>query len=145
MPFAAAAIDIDAPIDLVWNVILDFPKYAEWNPFIVASTAPKAPTPGTAFRLDVKWRNGGGASSGEIVTESAPYTLSYRFTGPLHAIGAVRCVRWQKLEARGNVTHYSTREDFRGWLTMFLPMKNVQDGFDRHAAALKARAESLAR
>lgn len=27
-------ITIDAPIDTVWDVLLDWDKYAEWNPFV---------------------------------------------------------------------------------------------------------------
>lgn len=30
------SIDIDAPPARVWEVLLDFPKYGEWNPFIKA-------------------------------------------------------------------------------------------------------------
>ncbi|KAG6837811.1 hypothetical protein H0H93_016179 [Arthromyces matolae] len=31
---AAANISIDAPLLTVWNVILDFPAYPDWNPFV---------------------------------------------------------------------------------------------------------------
>lgn len=27
-------IEIDAPVDLIWSTILDFPSYTEWNPFV---------------------------------------------------------------------------------------------------------------
>jgi hypothetical protein len=30
----ATEIDIDAPAAVVWRVLVDFPSYAEWNPFI---------------------------------------------------------------------------------------------------------------
>jgi hypothetical protein len=30
----ATAIDIDAPADAIWRVLVDFPAYPEWNPFI---------------------------------------------------------------------------------------------------------------
>src|SRR5258707_15081992 len=30
----ATAIDIDTPADAVWRVLVDFPAYTEWNPFI---------------------------------------------------------------------------------------------------------------
>lgn len=30
----ATAIDIDAPAAVVWRVLVDFPSYPEWNPFI---------------------------------------------------------------------------------------------------------------
>jgi hypothetical protein len=30
----ATAIDIDATADAIWRVLVDFPAYPEWNPFI---------------------------------------------------------------------------------------------------------------
>ncbi len=42
-------------------------------------------------------------------------------------------------------TVYHTEEHFRGALAFLLPLRAVEDGFRRHAAALKAHAESLAR
>lgn len=31
---AETRITIDAPIETVWDVLLDWEKYAEWNPFV---------------------------------------------------------------------------------------------------------------
>jgi len=31
---AQASITIDAPIDHVWDILLDFSHYADWNPFV---------------------------------------------------------------------------------------------------------------
>ncbi len=31
-----ATLDIEAPAELVWSVITDFPRYGEWNPFLPA-------------------------------------------------------------------------------------------------------------
>jgi hypothetical protein len=30
----ATAIDVDAPAAAIWRVLIDFPAYPEWNPFI---------------------------------------------------------------------------------------------------------------
>lgn len=30
-----APIDIDAPLDVVWQAMLDTEAYGEWNPFVV--------------------------------------------------------------------------------------------------------------
>jgi hypothetical protein len=30
----ATSIDIDAPADAIWRVLVDFPAYPDWNPFI---------------------------------------------------------------------------------------------------------------
>ena len=34
MRLIATAVDIDAPADAIWRVLVDFPAYPEWNPFI---------------------------------------------------------------------------------------------------------------
>jgi len=31
----SASTNIDAPIDVVWAVMLDIASYGEWNPFVV--------------------------------------------------------------------------------------------------------------
>lgn len=142
---AEATIDIDAPLEQVWAVMLDFPRYGEWNPFIVRAELAGPPGIGAALRLHVKWHDGAGATSGELLTELVPPTrLVYRFTGPLHALNLVRATRVQQLEPLpNNRTRYSTREDFSGLLTAALPLARIQDGFDRHARALRTRAETL--
>ncbi|MBS1116012.1 MAG: hypothetical protein H6Q87_396, partial [candidate division NC10 bacterium] len=32
----STSIDIAAPVERVWAVLMDFPAYSRWNPFIVA-------------------------------------------------------------------------------------------------------------
>jgi uncharacterized protein YndB with AHSA1/START domain len=142
---AEADIEIAAPIDKVWRVMLATERYGEWNPFIVRVEG--AATMGGRLRLHVRWHSGGGARSDEIVTQLDPpadgrATLAYRFTGLLASIGAVGATRVQSLRSDGTGTRYQTREEFRGWLSWALPLAKVQAGFDAHAKALKARAES---
>jgi hypothetical protein len=56
----------------------------------------------------------------------------------------VRGHRPQVLEqAVGGPTVYYTEERFRGALAFAVSTRAVQDGFQRHAAALKRHAESL--
>lgn len=150
-PFAEASIDIDAPPAHVWAVMLDLARYHEWNPFIVAVDHAGSPALGGALRLHVRWNDGTGASSGEEITElvapdgERPGRLAYRFTGLLPAFGLIRATRVQQVAPLpGDRCRYFTREEFTGLLTRFLPLAKVQDGFDRHARALKARAEALA-
>lgn len=147
-PFAEATIDIDAPPRRVWDVMLDFSRYHEWNPFIVEAVVAGPPRVGAALRLRVRWHDGGGARSGERITELvAPEDgragrLVYCFTGLLPALGLVRAERVQQIDALADGrTRYATREEFRGLLTAGLPLARVRDGFTRHAEALKRRAE----
>ncbi|WAS96814.1 SRPBCC domain-containing protein [Nannocystis punicea] len=149
-PFAEATLDIDAPPARVWAVMLDLDRYHEWNPFIVAIDHAGPPAPDAAMRLHVRWNDGTGASSGERITELVapdgprPGRLAYRFTGLLPTFGLVRATRLQQVDPLpGGRSRYFTREEFTGLLTRFLPLAKVQDGFDRHARALKARAEAL--
>jgi hypothetical protein len=149
---AETEIDIDAPPSRVWAVMLDFTHYHEWNPFIVRAELSGPPVVGAALRLHVRWHDGGGASSGERITELVaptdcePGRLAYDFTGFLPAFGLVRATRLQRLDPLGSDrTRYFTRENFSGLLTLALPLARVQDGFERHAKALKVRAEAVPR
>jgi len=45
-------LEINAPADLVWEVLTDFPRYGEWNPFVVECRSTLKP--GEAFDMRVK-------------------------------------------------------------------------------------------
>jgi hypothetical protein len=156
MPHASATTTIDAPVDLVWAVMLDLDSYGAWNPFIyhvdrAAGTTGRAARPGERFTLRVRFRGGRTVASRERVTAiEAPLAgqarLEYQFYGRLHRLGLVRGRRQQSLSGGpGQSTVYRTEETFTGPLRFLLPMRAVQDGFRRHAAALKRHAELLAR
>lgn len=150
---ARASVDIDAPIDRVWAIMIELRRYHEWNPFIIAvRNAPDQMKIGARFMLQVKWANGGVADSWETVTHLAlPTTagrgpasavLSYRYSSWLARLGLVRATREQQLsQSAGEPTHYRTQETFSGPLARFLPLSDVEEGFQRHASALKQRAE----
>jgi hypothetical protein len=153
---AAAASVIEAPIDLVWSVMLDTERYGEWNPFIVAIDRPatRDVRVGDLLVLHVHWHTGGSVRSTERVRsmegpeqhDGRRALLEYEFRGTLGAVGLVRGRRIQELSRIDDgVTAYNTRERLRGPLAFAAPLGRVQDGFDRHAAALKDRAEALAR
>lgn len=155
-PAAQSRVEIHAPIELVWKVMLDVEAYGEWNPFVVrVDAAPGVMQVGSPFLLHVRWPKGGGASSSEVVTRLDPPApqgalsrgaWEYQFTGWMDRLGLVRAIRVQHLEqSAGGPTTWFSREEFRGALTAFLPMKKIQAGFEAHGAALKQRAESLAR
>jgi uncharacterized protein YndB with AHSA1/START domain len=149
MKVAEAEIEIAAPIELVWSVMLDVAKYGEWNPFLHQIDCKETPRAGSELMLHVKWEGGGGASSKERITKldgpaNGTATLEYIFEGFLATIGAVRGTRVQRLRQNAAGTIYHTREEFGGWLQMFLPLKSVQKGFEAHARSLKSRAEQLA-
>ena len=156
MSRASATIEIDAPVEVVWALMLDLDSYGDWNPFIYRVDRAEGLTGrpaqiGERFTLQVRFGGGRAVASRERVTAiEAPVDgqarLEYQFYGRLHRLGLVRGRRQQHLSAAGGrSTVYSTEETFRGPLGFVLPVRAVQNGFRRHAAALKGRAEQLAR
>jgi len=150
----SARIEIDAPIAVVWRVVLDTDAYDEWNPFVVRAETAQPPAVGNPIRLHVRWANGGRTTSPERITAIEPPTtspdgtttalLSYVYEGLPSRLGLVRGVRHQRLsQAAGCPTVYDTVEEFRGPLVRLAGPGRVADGFRRHAEALRLRAEAL--
>jgi hypothetical protein len=148
MPSAETSTIIDAPVDLVWRVMLDLAGYKAWNPFIVKVDAPEGRDArvGDDITLHVKFRGARKlvASHERITRIESAELLEYQFRGPLHHLGLVRGKRLQTLHPESETsTRYSTKEKFYGLLAIAVPTKLVQDGFERHARALKHRAEAI--
>lgn len=151
MPTAQAETTIGAPIHLVWDVMLDAGAYPQWNPFIVRFDllGGGEPAVGDRIRLHVEWHTGGRTRATERITAIEPPTdgvalLEYAYGGPIAALGLVRGRRQQRLTALdAGTTRYTTDETLTGWASRFAPIAKVQDGFERHAAALRERAEAL--
>jgi hypothetical protein len=147
----AAEASIDAPLDVVWAVMLDVDAYPEWNPFVVRAECRNPPQVGDPIVLHVRWANGRGTRSPERISAVEPpagdtvrrAALAYDYAGLPSRLGLVRGRRWQRLEQAGGATSYRTVEEFSGPLVGLAGPDRVAEGFRRHAAALKARAESL--
>lgn len=147
MPYAKATTLIDAPIEVVWRVMLDFAFYRAWNPFIVGIDWHGGQARvGDDITLHVQFKGARKVvASHERITRLEPHALlEYQFRGPLHHTGLVRGRRLQHLHVEAETrVRYSTEEKFFGLLARSVPIRLVQDGFERHARALKARAEAL--
>ena len=149
MSHPSASIEIDAPIEVVWSVMLDASSYGEWNPFIERAETADPPAVGNPIVLHVRWANGKTTRSPERINEVSPPTdgaacLAYVYEGLPSKLGLVRGIRFQRLTALGEGrTRYDTVEEFSGPLVPFAGPGRVADGFRRHAEGLKARAESL--
>jgi hypothetical protein len=151
----SAAADIDAPLDTVWSVMTDTDRYPEWNPFVVRVECPGTAEEGRPIRLHVVFSSGKQVVSPERITVvEAPYddggtrraTLAYVYEGWPAKLGLVRGTRWQRLsQPPGGPTRYETVEEFSGPLVRLAGPARVEDGFRRHAKALKQRAEELSR
>jgi hypothetical protein len=151
-----ATIEIHAPLELVWQVMLDTGAYGEWNPFVVRADTPLPPAVGNPIVLHVRWSDGRSTRSPERITAIEPPAidsegtatalLSYRYEGLPSRLGLVRGTRHQRLTQHpGGPTTYDTVEEFTGPLVRLAGPARVTDGFRRHAEGLRQRAESLAR
>ncbi len=153
----SARIEIDAPLALVWEVMLDTERYGEWNPFVERAVTARPAAVGNPIVLHVVWADGGRTRSPERITAlESPTTdpatgtttalMSYVYEGLPAKLGLVRGVRHQRLtQSPGGPTTYDTVEEFRGPLVRLAGPGRVADGFRRHAAGLKQRAEELSR
>ena len=149
-----ASVDIAAPIEQVWAVMLDTASYGEWNPFVVKAECAVPPKVGDPIVLHVRWANGRGTTSPERISVVEPpheeggmrrATLAYVYEGLPAKLGLVHGTRYQRLwQQPGGPTHYDTVEEFSGPLVALAGPKRVEEGFRRHAEALKARCEDPA-
>lgn len=150
-----ATVDIDAPLDHVWAVMLDTAAYGDWNPFVVRVDGPSPPSVGDPIRLHVRFARGRARSPERVTVLEPPTddpadkpggvrraTLAYVYEGVPARLGLVRGTRWQRLsQPAGGPTTYATVEEFSGPLVPLAGPGRVQDGFERHAVALKQRCE----
>ncbi|MET0839970.1 MAG: SRPBCC domain-containing protein [Marmoricola sp.] len=147
-----ASVEIDAPLDEVWAVMLDTASYAAWNPFVVRAECASPPRVGDPIVLHVRWATGRGTTSPERISViEDPHddgkgvrraTLAYVYEGLPAKLGLVRGTRFQRLaQEPGGPTRYDTVEEFSGPLVRLAGPGRVQDGFRRHAEALKRRCE----
>jgi hypothetical protein len=147
-----ASIEIDAALDEVWAVMLDTASYADWNPFVVRAECAADPQVGDPILLHVRWANGRGTTSPERISVlESPHddeegvrraTLAYVYEGLPAKLGLVRGTRFQRLsQAPGGPTRYDTVEEFSGPPVRLAGPKRVEDGFRRHAEALRRHCE----
>ena len=147
-----ASVEIDAALDEVWAVMLDTASYAEWNPFVVRAESAAPPQVGDPIVLHVRWANGRGTTSPERISVlEAPHddgqgvrraTLAYVYEGWPARLRLVRGTRFQRLSQEPDgPTRYDTVEEFSGPLVRLAGPNRVEDGFRRHAQALRRRCE----
>ncbi|RDB24897.1 hypothetical protein Hypma_007964 [Hypsizygus marmoreus] len=165
---ASARIEIDAPLLDVWNVLLDFPAYSEWNPFVrsqVVADHFRVPTPDQVVeedrRLIIKVQIPPLQNPVDANSPSNPFHSQVSLENITHIdVGNRRMAwraiflpeqlldseRWQALStSEEGKTLYEAREIFRGPLSHVVDAlfaKGLQDGFDAQAVALKTRTEN---
>jgi hypothetical protein len=140
---ASQKIVINAPIELVWSILIDLKAYGEWNPFVPHMES--SLIVGDPIIIHVQMNARKKLVEKEQVSQIIPYRrLAWRAIYPKFLI---KDERIQDLEPLENGTcSYHTHEVFEGLaipLVMLLYKQDIQRGFDAVAQALKRRAEAL--
>jgi hypothetical protein len=143
VPTVRVELFIPAPRLAVWDVLVDFARYPEWNPFTVGvHTTGRI---GDPVQLDVVM----GGRRMKMRERMRVYEPQRRVGWGLHILGGVLldCTRVQELEDTADgQTRYVCHESFRGLSVPFFfgyyraPM---QEGFEAAARALSQRVVAL--
>jgi uncharacterized protein YndB with AHSA1/START domain len=141
----SVTVEIDAPAQLVWDVMVDYARYPEWNPYTVeVETTLEIGDP-----IDLTLPNPDG-SEGTFVNREfirvvdPPHHLRYDTGEQMEGIFAYRD-QWIEPLGPERCT-YRTTDTFSGEhasLVIETTGAWVKEGFDAVAHALKARAEQL--
>ena len=141
----SVTVEIDAPASFVWDVMVDYASYPEWNPYTIAVET----TLEIGAQIYLTLPNPDGSEDTILNREfirvvDPPHHLRYD-TGEEHA--GLLGMRDQYVTELGpdRCTYYTT-DELSGELAdvvMELNGEWIKAGFDSVAHALKARAEQL--
>jgi len=137
-------VEIHAPREIVWDILVDLKRYPEWNPFTyrVDSTL----RPGDPIDLYVRMPiRGDRLQTEQVKVVDRPRELSWGMKLGFEFL--VKALREQHLEKVSDTScTYQTSDALAGLLTplvVSLFKADMQNGFNSMAYALKTRAEQI--
>jgi uncharacterized protein YndB with AHSA1/START domain len=141
----SVTVQIDAPASFVWDVLVDYPSYPEWNPYTIAAET----TLELGERIDLTLPQVDGSDGTFINREfirvvDPPHHLRYDTGEEMDGILGLRD-QWIT-ELGPDRCEYYTTDTLSGDLAdlvMETTGEWIQNGFNAVAHALKARAEQL--
>jgi uncharacterized protein YndB with AHSA1/START domain len=141
----SVTVEIEAPQAFVWEVLVDYARYPEWNPYTVRVDTRLELGAEVVLHLPHPDRPGETMQNVEVMRViDAPHHLQYDTADNLPGIFAVRD-QWVT-DLGGGRSSYRTTDVFSGehaQVAYDLQGQWVKDGFDAVAYALKARAEEI--
>ena len=147
MKVVRSEIDIGAPAEKVWKIVIDFEHYPEWNPFTPRFGARQVVV-GEEFLLDCQM------TEKQLLRDEREVFLAYEpekykvcwGTSRTKGRPGIKSYRWQTCEPIDDQrTHFVNFEEFHGILAPLVNLlygKKLRRGFDGYCRALKQRAES---
>lgn len=139
MKVLESQIEIDAPIDVVWQHLTDFASYAEWNPYILSAEGELKQGSLVRFRV----AGIPGTLSAPIVSLVPNKELIWEARSPIPGFKPRYIRRLEEIDA--NRTRFINREEFTGWaVPLMSPIMNLMSKplFPKTCAALKQRVEA---
>jgi len=138
------SITIEAPVEVVWEVISDLPRYAEWNPFVVECAS--SLDVGDPIVMRVQIFPSFAQSQTEVIKGHTPGEhLCYGL--PPQPLGALESLRCHDVKALGESrTAYHSSFELSGWLSSVVERllgRRLRAGFGAMTDAIGARAEAL--
>jgi hypothetical protein len=139
-----AEIEVDAPPAAVWNVLMDFAAYPEWNPFITSIEGDQGI--GATLKARLQPVGARGITMTPKVTVHEPGT-AFGWLGRLgvpHIFDGAHRFTLESLDG-GRRTRLVQSESFQGILLPFVRGKilpGTLKGFEAMNRALAARAEA---
>ncbi len=137
-----STIEINAPAERVWQILTDFARFPEWNPFMLRASGPIKP--GARLQVYLKPGSGMGMAFRPTVLRVEP-NRELRWLGHLLVPGLVDGEHQLSIEVLGtNHVRFTQHEKFTGLLASLVLSfigRDTQQGFEEMNRALKARAE----
>lgn len=138
------SVEIDAPAAVVWQVLTDFPRYREWNPF--CRSAESTLEPGAPIDMRVQLLGPKEKAQREYIRSVEPGT-GFSYTMKPMPLGALHSLRSHTLTPLGaERCRYDSHFELAGWL---LPVVTglmgsaLRRGFGEMTAAVATRATQL--
>lgn len=140
-----ATVEIHAPVATVWEVLVDFERYGEWNAFTPSVVCDG--TLGSSVTIRVCFEGAGPRRQVEVLNVlEPPHRLAWGVIMGTRALLVAN--RYQELEAiDAGRTRYTTIDYVSGLLAPLVRLlyaDQMRKGFQTAADGLKARSESLA-
>jgi len=131
---------IEAPREKVWDLVMDFDAYPEWNPYITSIRG--VPAPGRTLAITIH-PPGDGTSEieAEVYTFHPPRKFRWQSR---YLLPGLRDFEYEVIVAPVGPgrTSLLQRARFEGLLTPFGDVDSAQEGLELSAAALKRRVEA---
>ncbi|MFL6123471.1 SRPBCC family protein [Actinophytocola sp.] len=142
---SSVTVEIDAPAAFVWDVLVDYPRYPEWNPYTVAvSTALRIGEPIDLTLPAVDGSGGTFVNREYIRVIDPPRHLRYDTGEEMPGIFAIRD-QWLTELAPTRCAYHTTDTISGEYADIVLEKTGawIKAGFDSVATALNTRTESL--